>query len=213
MLPGRSVIASKPSSNPPRTVRLPMRCAARTQAQVGDRSWSPQVRRRSLVARAYSSGGQSAPLIRARSVVRVYLCPPWTSRPGCVASPLAAVAGGRDRLHLDKRRGTGRESARAEEGLRGWALARRRWRAGATAAGCREAQPCPEGSGGRSREQGRTVDALVPWADEGRGKLRKSSGSRTQALIRGRPNGGTRRDGVPSPAAEHIGGQEAQRGN
>ena len=71
----------------------------------------------------------------------------------------------------------------------------------------------PEATGGRSREQGRMVDASVLWADEGRGKLRKASGSRTQASIRGCPNGETRRDGVPSPAAEHIGGQEAQRGN
>ena len=68
--------------------------------------------------------------------------------------------------------------------------------------------------GGRPRgREGRTVDASVPWAEEGRGKLRKASGSRTQALIRGCPNGGTRRDGVPSPSAEHIGGAEAQRGN
>lgn len=68
-------------------------------------------------------------------------------------------------------------------------------------------------SGGRTRDQGRTVDASAPWAEEGRGKLRKASGSRTQALIRGSPNGATRRDGVPSPAAEHIGGQEAEPGN
>jgi hypothetical protein len=37
------------------------------------------------------------------------------------------------------------------------------------------------------------VDALAPGADEGRGKLRKASGSRKQALIRGYPNGGTHR--------------------
>jgi hypothetical protein len=36
------------------------------------------------------------------------------------------------------------------------------------------------------------VDALVPNADEGRGTLRKASGSRVQALIRGYPNGETR---------------------
>jgi hypothetical protein len=34
---------------------------------------------------------------------------------------------------------------------------------------------------------------LVLGADEGRGKLRKASGSRKQALIRGYPNGETRR--------------------
>ena len=36
------------------------------------------------------------------------------------------------------------------------------------------------------------VDALAPYADEGRGKLRKATGSRKQALNRGYPNGGTR---------------------
>ena len=36
------------------------------------------------------------------------------------------------------------------------------------------------------------VDALAPYADEGRGKLRKASGSRKQALIRRYPNGETR---------------------
>ena len=36
------------------------------------------------------------------------------------------------------------------------------------------------------------VDALAPYADEGRGKLRKATGSRKQASIRGYPNGGTR---------------------
>ena len=35
------------------------------------------------------------------------------------------------------------------------------------------------------------VDALATEGDEGRGKLRKASGSRKQALIRGFPNGGT----------------------
>ena len=36
------------------------------------------------------------------------------------------------------------------------------------------------------------VDALAPYADEGRGKLRKATGSRKQASIRRHPNGGTR---------------------
>ena len=37
------------------------------------------------------------------------------------------------------------------------------------------------------------VDALAPYAEEGRGKLRKAASSRKQAEIRGCPNGGTRR--------------------
>ena len=36
------------------------------------------------------------------------------------------------------------------------------------------------------------VDALAPYAEEGRGKLRKATGSRKQASIRRHPNGGTR---------------------
>ena len=40
-------------------------------------------------------------------------------------------------------------------------------------------------------EQGHAVDALAQAGDEGRGKLRKASGSRKQALIRGYPNGET----------------------
>jgi hypothetical protein len=42
-------------------------------------------------------------------------------------------------------------------------------------------------------------------AEEGRGKLRKASGSRTQALIRGYPNGGTRRGEASPPVVEAIG--------
>ena len=38
---------------------------------------------------------------------------------------------------------------------------------------------------------GHEVDALAPRADEGRGRLRKASGSREQTLIRGCPNGET----------------------
>lgn len=49
-------------------------------------------------------------------------------------------------------------------------------------------------------------------AEEGRGKLRKATGSRKQALIRGYPNGATRRSKTPSPYAEHIGIEEGTRG-
>ena len=41
------------------------------------------------------------------------------------------------------------------------------------------------------RYEGRTADALAQGADEGRGKPRKSWGSRTRAWIPGCPNGGT----------------------
>ena len=43
------------------------------------------------------------------------------------------------------------------------------------------------------------VDALAPYADEGRGKLRKATGSRKQAPIRRYPNGGTRQPKRLSP--------------
>ena len=43
-----------------------------------------------------------------------------------------------------------------------------------------------------SSYKGHGVDALAPRADEGRGRLRKASGSREQTLIRGCPNGETR---------------------
>ena len=36
------------------------------------------------------------------------------------------------------------------------------------------------------------MDALAPTGEEGRGKLRKASGSRKQTLIRRYPNGETR---------------------
>ena len=42
-----------------------------------------------------------------------------------------------------------------------------------------------------------SVDALVPRVEEGRGQLRKASGSRKQALIRRFPNGATRREQYP----------------
>ena len=41
-------------------------------------------------------------------------------------------------------------------------------------------------------EKERTVDVLAYRAEEGRRKRRNASGSRTQATIRGYPNGGTR---------------------
>src|SRR3954452_18577859 len=45
---------------------------------------------------------------------------------------------------------------------------------------------------GGSSYKGHGVDALAPRADEGRGRLRKASGSREQTLIRRCPNGETR---------------------
>ena len=56
------------------------------------------------------------------------------------------------------------------------------------------------------------VDALVPSADEGRGSLRKASGSREQAPIRGYPNGETQRCEPSLSAAEHIGGMKGTWG-
>jgi hypothetical protein len=53
--------------------------------------------------------------------------------------------------------------------------------------------------------QGFMVDALVPNADEGRGSLRKVSGSREQALIRECPNGETHWSEPPVSYAESIG--------
>ncbi len=53
------------------------------------------------------------------------------------------------------------------------------------------------------RSQGKeahTVDALARCGDEGRGELRKASGSRKQAVIRRCPNGATCRPswgGIP----------------
>ena len=44
---------------------------------------------------------------------------------------------------------------------------------------------------------GRTTDALASGGDEGRGRLRQATGSRQQALIRGFPNGATRRESYP----------------
>src|SRR5215469_2318815 len=53
----------------------------------------------------------------------------------------------------------------------------------------------PGGEGSRARE-GHSVDAVAPGGDEGRGTLRKATGSREQALIRGCPNGATHPYGV-----------------
>ena len=47
------------------------------------------------------------------------------------------------------------------------------------------------------------MDALAPGGDEGRGTLRKATGSREQALIRGYPNGATHPYGVS--LTEYIG--------
>ena len=57
------------------------------------------------------------------------------------------------------------------------------------------------------------MDALAPEDDEGRGKLRKASGSRKQALIRGCPNGETQRDELTLRPAEYIGGYESTQGS
>ena len=56
------------------------------------------------------------------------------------------------------------------------------------------------------------VNALAPSAEEGRGSLRKASGSREQALIRGYPNGETRWSEPPSLSAESIGRVEGTWG-
>ena len=57
------------------------------------------------------------------------------------------------------------------------------------------------------------MDALARTGDEGRGKLRKASGSRKQASIRGYPNGGTRPGKPWSLSPEHIGWAERTRGS
>jgi hypothetical protein len=56
------------------------------------------------------------------------------------------------------------------------------------------------------------VDALALNAEEGRGSLRKASGSREQALIRGSPNGETHPVEHRIPTAEHIGSEEGTWG-
>ena len=89
-----------------------------------------RVRVRGAAERAYSSGGESAPLIRARSVVRVYLCPPVREGRGDVAQPgerllCTQEVGGSNPLvstgagaQLDKRRERERRRG-AGEGERG----------------------------------------------------------------------------------------------
>ena len=59
----------------------------------------------------------------------------------------------------------------------------------------------------RESYQGRTVDALVSSAEEGRGTLRKASGSRVQALYPGMSEWGNprgRRKTGCAAAGEHI---------
>ena len=57
------------------------------------------------------------------------------------------------------------------------------------------------------------MDALAPTDDEGRGKLRKASGSRKQALIRGCPNGETHAGKTGVRPSESIGGCESTQGS
>ena len=53
---------------------------------------------------------------------------------------------------------------------------------------------------------------MVPSAEEGRGSLRKASGSREQAPIRGYPNGETHPVEHRIPSVEHIDGEEGTWG-
>ena len=48
------------------------------------------------------------------------------------------------------------------------------------------------------------MDALVPRADEGRGKTAKSLGELSSKLSRGFPNGATHSDTIGVPPVEHI---------
>jgi hypothetical protein len=57
------------------------------------------------------------------------------------------------------------------------------------------------------------VDALAQRGDEGRGKLRKASGSRKQALIRRSPNGATRLGNTQSSVSEFIAHVKRTRGS
>jgi hypothetical protein len=70
-----------------------------------------------------------------------------------------------------------------------------------TAEGPEHIENCTVGT----RREGHTVDASAPRADEGRGKLRKASGSRKRALIRGSPNGGTRPPGGGHRTSKGVG--------
>ena len=62
----------------------------------------------------------------------------------------------------------------------------------------------------RITKKGRKADALAHGGDEGRDKLRKAAGRRTWPVIRGSPNGTTRRSDPAFPA-ERVG--EANGGN
>ena len=72
----------------------------------------------------------------------------------------------------------------------------RLWRGGATR-NWGKSRPVREtrsqDRGERSSKKGHREDAKAPSAEEGRGKLREATRSRKRALIRGYPNGGTRR--------------------
>ena len=57
------------------------------------------------------------------------------------------------------------------------------------------------------------MDALAETGDEGRGKLRKASGSRTQAVIRRCPNGETHMSNPHVCPAESIGGSRRTEGS
>jgi hypothetical protein len=57
------------------------------------------------------------------------------------------------------------------------------------------------------------VDALAEGSEEGRGQLRKASGSCKQALIRGCPNGETQGSEPPLRPDEHIVGCERTQGS
>ena len=57
------------------------------------------------------------------------------------------------------------------------------------------------------------MDAWRQKTDEGRGKLRKASVSRKQALTRGCPNGETQRDELTLRPAEYIGWYESTQGS
>ena len=56
------------------------------------------------------------------------------------------------------------------------------------------------------------MDAKAPYAEEGRGQLRKAAGSRKQTSIRRYPNGETQPREARLPYAESIGIQAGTRG-
>ena len=64
-----------------------------------------------------------------------------------------------------------------------------------------------KGAAGIRSGKRRMVDALAPAGDEGRGKLRKSAGRRKRPMIRGYPNGATRRHkaGIPRTREANAG--------